>query len=135
MTSYHAADRVALDRQQRDAVGPHLMTSQETVPFPSKCYSRSMSASRPYSVEVELPAEAFRHRPWSASEVSSDLRLLWLVDQVRHRRLGYATAADLAGMAQAAFVKVLGAHHISPIDLDDQELDREILAGTQLGRL
>jgi hypothetical protein len=30
-------------------------------------------------------------------------------------------------------VKVLGAHHISPFDLDDEELDREILAGTQLG--
>jgi predicted HTH domain antitoxin len=92
-----------------------------------------MAASRPYAVEVELPREAFRYRPWSASEVSADLRLLWLVDQVRQRHLGYAKAAELGGMAQAAFVKVLGAHHISPFDLDDEELDREILAGTQLG--
>ena len=94
-----------------------------------------MAASRPYAVEVELPAEAFRHHPWSAAEVSSDLRLLWIVDQVRQRRIGYAKAAELAGMAQAAFVKVLGAHRISPIDLDEQELDREILAGGRLGRL
>jgi predicted HTH domain antitoxin len=93
-----------------------------------------MSASRPYAVEVELPAEAFRHRPWSAAEVSSDLRLLWLVDQVRQRRLGYAKAAELGGLPLAAFVQVLGAHHISPFDLDDDELGREIDAGHGLGR-
>jgi predicted HTH domain antitoxin len=93
-----------------------------------------MSASRPYAVEVELPAEAFRHRPWSAAEVSADLRLLWLVDQVRQRRLGYTKAASLAGLPQAAFVKILGAHHITPFDLDDEELDRELVAGAHLGR-
>ena len=93
-----------------------------------------MSASRPYAVEVELPAEAFRHRPWVASDVSADLRLLWLVDQVRQRRIGYAKAAGLAGLPQAAFVKVLGEHHITPFDLDDAELDRELVAGAHLGR-
>lgn len=93
-----------------------------------------MSASRPYSVEVELPAEAFRHRPWSAAEVSADLRLLWLLDQVRQRRLGYAKAAELAGMPQAAFVLLMGRHHISPFDLDDDELASELDAGHALGR-
>ncbi len=93
-----------------------------------------MSSNRPYAVEVELPAEAFRHHPWSASEVSSDLRLLWLVDQVRQRRLGYAKAADLAHMPQAAFVQVLGTHHISPFDPDDDDLEREIGAGEAMGR-
>lgn len=92
-----------------------------------------MSASRPYAVEVELPAEAFRHRPWSASEVSSDLRLLWLVEEVRQRRLGYAKAAEFAGMPQATFVKVLGAHLVSPFDLDDDEVDRELKTGAALG--
>ena len=93
-----------------------------------------MSASRPYAVEVDLPAEAFRHQRWSAAEVSSDLRLLWLVDQVRQRRLGYAKAAELAHMPQAAFVKVLGTHRISPFDLDDDELEREIGSGEAIGR-
>ena len=93
-----------------------------------------MSVSRPYAVEVEFPAEAFRHRPWSPAEVASDLRLLWFVDQVRQRRLGYAKAAELAGMPQAAFVQVLGAHHVSAFDLDGDEIDREIRAGLTLGR-
>jgi predicted HTH domain antitoxin len=93
-----------------------------------------MSTDRAYSVEVQLPVEAFRHRPWSPAEVASDLRLLWLVDQVRQRQLGYAKAAELAGMPQAAFVRLLGVHHVSPFDLDEAELDREIAAGQALGR-
>ncbi len=93
-----------------------------------------MSASRSYSVEVELPAEAFRHCPWSAAEVSADLRLLWLLDQVRQRRLGYAKAAELAEMPQAAFVRLMGEHRISPFDLDDDELGREMDTGHALGR-
>ncbi len=93
-----------------------------------------MSATHPYAVEVELPAEAFRHRPWSPAQVSSDLRLLWILDQVRQRRLGYAKAAELAGMAQAAFVTLLGTHHIPAIDLDRDEIAREIEAGKSLGR-
>lgn len=66
--------------------------------------------------------------------MSADLRLLWLLDQVRQRRLGYAKAAELAGISQAAFVRVMGEHNISPFDLDDDELDREIEAGHALGR-
>jgi hypothetical protein len=93
-----------------------------------------MAAPRSYSVEVELPAEAFRHRPWSAAEVSAELRLLWLLEQVRQRRLGYAKAAELAGMPQAAFVRMMGEHHVSPIDLDDDELSRELDSGRALGR-
>ena len=37
-------------------------------------------------------------------------------------------------MPQAAFVQVLGIHRISPIDLDEDELEREILAGVAIGR-
>lgn len=54
--------------------------------------------------------------------------------QVRQRRLGYAKAAELAHMPQAAFVQVLGTHRISPFDLDEDELEREIGAGEAIGR-
>ena len=37
-------------------------------------------------------------------------------------------------MAQAASVQVLSAHHLSPFDLDDEELAREIEAGKAIGR-
>ena len=97
------------------------------------CYLARMSTDRAYAVEVQLPAEGFRHHPWSAAEVASDLRLLWLVDQVRQRRIGYAKGAELAGVPQAAFVRVLGIHHVSPFDLDDAELEREIATARTLG--
>jgi predicted HTH domain antitoxin len=103
-------------------------------PTAGRWYLEGMTADRKYAVEVELPAEAFRHRQWSASDVASDLRLLWLVDQVRQRRLGYAKAAELAGMPQAAFERVLAVHHVSPFDMDEDELDREIAAGLDVGR-
>jgi predicted HTH domain antitoxin len=97
-------------------------------------YNDDMSSTRSYAVEVELPAEAFRHRPWSPSEVAADLRLLWLVDQVRERRLGHAKAAELAGMPLAAFVRILSQHHVSAIDLDDDELELEIATGAAIGK-
>jgi predicted HTH domain antitoxin len=93
-----------------------------------------MAMPRSYLVEVELPEEAFRHHPWSPGEVAADLRLLWLVDLVRQRRLGYARAAALAGMPQAMFVRVLGAHRVPCFDLDDDEIDGEVAAGRTLGR-
>lgn len=88
-----------------------------------------------YLVAVQLPEEAFRHHPWSPEEVAADLRLLWLVDLVRQRRLGYARASELAGMPQAAFVRVLGAHRVPCFDLDDEEIDDEVAAGHALGGL
>ena len=93
-----------------------------------------MSGRRSYSVEVELPVEGFGHQPWSPAEVAADLRLLWLVDQVRRRQIGSAKAAELAGLSQGAFARVLGVHHVSPFDLDADELDREIATGLSLGR-
>ncbi len=89
--------------------------------------------ARVYAVEVELPAESFRHHPWAPAEVASELLLLWLIDQVRQRRLGYAKAAELAGVPQARFVRLLGEHHVSAIDLDHDEIAREIAGGLALG--
>ncbi len=91
-------------------------------------------AAPSYAVEVELPEECFRHRAWSPTEVAANLRLLWLVDQVRQRRMGYATAARLAPMPQAAFLAVLGEHHVSAVDFDEHEIDSEVAAGRALGR-
>jgi predicted HTH domain antitoxin len=91
-------------------------------------------STQPYEVTVELPAEAFRDRPWSPAEVASDLRLLWLIDQVRRRELGSGKAAELAGVPMAAFLLELGAHHVSAIDLDEDEIDVEIATARGLGK-
>ncbi len=79
-------------------------------------------------VTVDLPAEAFQHRPWSAEEVSQEMRRLWLLEEVRSRRLGFGKAAELAGMSVAAFLRLMGEHSVNAFDYDDSELDREFAA-------
>lgn len=77
-------------------------------------------------VTVDLPDEAFQHRPWSAQEVSQEMRRLWLLEEVRSRRLGFGKAAELAGVPVATFLHLMGEHHIDAFDYDDSELDREL---------
>ncbi len=75
---------------------------------------------------VELPEEAFDSHPWEPLRIAEELRLLWLVDQVRERRLGHAKAAELAGIPRARFLQIMGEHRVSAFDYDADELDREL---------
>ncbi len=75
---------------------------------------------------VDLPEEAFQHRPWSAAEVAREMRLLWLLEEVRSRRLGFGKAAELAEVPKAVFLQRMGEHHITPFDYDESDLDREL---------
>jgi predicted HTH domain antitoxin len=78
------------------------------------------------TVQVELPAEAFEGRRWDAEEVAEELRLLFLVELVRDRRLAYGKAAELAGMPIPAFVRYMGRHGVGPFDYDPGELADEM---------
>ncbi len=81
--------------------------------------------SKVRSVRVDLPEEALQGRPWETGEISRALRLLWLLEEVRAQRLGFGKAAELAGSPVAEFLSLMGRHHITPFDYDD-ELDREL---------
>lgn len=93
-----------------------------------RSYTSPMSrASEPArTVKVEIPAEAFQHRTWDPTEVAQEMRVLWLLEEVRARRLGYGKAAELAGVPTAEFLRLMGQHQITPFDYDDDELAREI---------
>lgn len=78
------------------------------------------------TVEVELPDEAFDFHRWEPNEIAAELRLLWLLDQVRQRRLGHGKAAELSGLSRADFLLLMGRHGISPFDYDPDELDAEL---------
>jgi len=77
-------------------------------------------------VQVALPEEAFQSHPWDADRISEELRLLWLLDLVRERRLGHGKAAELAGLARARFLQIMGQHRISAFDYDSGDLDEEL---------
>jgi predicted HTH domain antitoxin len=85
---------------------------------------RMAHASR--SVTVELPDEGFLSHPWDPEELAGELRLLWLIEQVRERRLGHGKAAELSGLPTARFLKEMGKHGVSPFDYDPGELAEEL---------
>ena len=54
-------------------------------------------------------------------------KLLWILEEVRSRRLGFGKAAELSGLPLAQFLLLMGKHQISPFDYDEDELAREIV--------
>ena len=78
------------------------------------------------TLEVELPSEAFRAVPRDPPTLARELRVLFLVDLVRQRRLAYGKAAELAGMPISSFLREMGRHGVSAFDYDDDELSREV---------
>jgi predicted HTH domain antitoxin len=85
-----------------------------------------MKATKTRRVEVELPSEAFAHHPWEPDQLSQELRELWLLEQVRQRRLAFTKAAELSGVPLELFLDRMGAHRITPFDLDPDEVAREL---------
>ena len=54
------------------------------------------------------------------------MQLLWILEEVRSRRLGFGKAAELSGLPLAQFLLLMGKHQISPFDYDEDELAREL---------
>lgn len=77
-------------------------------------------------LEVELPDEAFAHHPWDPERLAVELRQLWLLEQVRQRRLGFGKAAELSGLPLTRFLELMRDHRITPFDLDPDELRNEL---------
>ncbi len=75
------------------------------------------------TVNVELPGDLIGQDP---EKLSSELRQLWAVEQVRRRRLGVGRAAEIARMPQATFMQLLGEHGVPVIDYPVDELEEEL---------
>jgi predicted HTH domain antitoxin len=82
--------------------------------------------TEPVTVPVDLPIGEVPSAGGDVRSLASELRALWLVEQVRLRRIGIGKAAELAGMPRAAFMSLLGAHGVPVIDYPVDELDREL---------
>ena len=55
-----------------------------------------------------------------------ELRLLWIIEEVRQHRIGVGKGGELAGVPRAGFMRVLGEHGVPVIDYSVEELDREL---------
>ena len=82
------------------------------------------SSIRNLQVQVTVPVPA--GAPESDVGVGTELRRLWLVEQVRLGRIGVGKAAELAFMPRAEFMQLLGEHGVPVIDYSVDELEREL---------
>lgn len=58
--------------------------------------------------------------------LAPDPRERRLLEQVRHRRLGFSKAAELTGLPQSRFLDRMRELRITPFDLDTDELPDEL---------
>lgn len=84
---------------------------------------------------MSLPAKTLTvhvELPWSGggapdpTEIGDQLRLLWIIEQVRLHRIGVAKGAELAEIPAAAFMQALGAHGVPVIDYPAADLEHEL---------
>jgi hypothetical protein len=78
------------------------------------------------TVTVDLPSEVFDATPWEPGTIAGEMRVLWLIEQVRTRRLGHGKAAELAGFGRERFLELMGVHGVSAFDLDVEDLSDEV---------
>ena len=84
---------------------------------------------RPSSITVELfVPPSLLEEGGSLENVAERARVLWLVDLVRTRQVGVNRAAREAGMPLLDFYKVLQSHGVPSLDLEPEELDRDLAA-------
>lgn len=75
--------------------------------------------------------------PWQGRDeadrghLGEELRLLWIIEQVRKGRVGVGKGAELAEVPRAGFMRLLGEHGVPVIDYPAADLEREarLIAG------
>ena len=85
-----------------------------------------IASVRTLTVSVEVPLSTGDGTAPDPATVGSELRLLWIIEQVRIHRIGVGKGADLAGMPRAAFMQTLGAHGVPVIDYPVADLQEEL---------
>ena len=86
----------------------------------------TMVGPRTLTVSVEVPLSAGDGASPDPTAVGRELRLLWIIEQVRLRRIGVGRGAALAGLPRAASMQALGAHGVPVIDYAPSDLQREL---------
>jgi predicted HTH domain antitoxin len=78
------------------------------------------------SVRLEIPWQVASGTPPDVARRSQELRVLWIVDQVRRHSLGIGKGAELAALPRAAFMQLLGEHGVPSIDYPIEDFEDEI---------
>ena len=90
------------------------------------------SKAQDVAVSVDIPWQAVGTTPPDPARLSRELRVLWVIDQVRQHRVGIGKGAELAQLPRAAFMELLGEHGAPVIDYPVAELQDNPLAGPRV---
>jgi predicted HTH domain antitoxin len=75
---------------------------------------------------LEMPEDVFSSLRVAPAEFGAALRLAACVKWYELGKLSQAKAAEISGISRAAFIDALHAHRVPAIQLDPDQLDREL---------
>ena len=78
------------------------------------------------SVEVEFPEEVLLSLKEDEAQFAKELKMLAAVKLFELGKLSSGRAAQLAGVTRVEFLLSLGRYKVSPFQLSDQDLQRDV---------
>jgi predicted HTH domain antitoxin len=78
---------------------------------------------------IELPDDVCEALHMTPTEVAYDVRLAAAIDWFQRGQLSHGRAAEIAGVSRAQFIDELAARKIDVIDVDFEEIQRELRGG------
>lgn len=78
------------------------------------------------TVSLEIPATTFAALGESPDEFVSEMRIAAAVKWYELGRLSQGKAAEVAGLSRSAFIDALSRFKVSPIQITEEELAKEL---------
>ena len=78
------------------------------------------------TVSLEIPTTTFAALGESPEEFVSEMRIAAAVKWYELGRLSQGKAAEVAGLSRAAFIEALSRFKVSPIQITEEELTKEL---------
>ena len=80
----------------------------------------------PIQVTIDLPEDEVPQAVAGRRALARELRLLWVLDQVRRGKVSIGKGARLAGMGRMPFLAAMEEHGLAAIAYPAEELAHEI---------
>ncbi|MDQ3181825.1 MAG: UPF0175 family protein [Acidobacteriota bacterium] len=78
------------------------------------------------NISLEIPTTTFAALGKSPDEFVSEMRIAAAVKWYELGRLSQGKAAEVAGLSRSAFIEALSRFEVSPIQITQQELAKEL---------